>query len=182
MKPQFTPEQLREMFPGASVSTILANSNSHGHSHDGLPCNCDWDSEKGAPRERPHAPTQSPSAPPSPKAVKGVDRAEREIQNEFLAWLEHHRDRLYWISVRPDRKSTVRVGHPDVSIWGFRPPTRTTFGEKTSLLIEFKTEIGKLSGDQEQIHVWIGNIGAVKVLVCRSALEAIEQTKAHFGL
>jgi len=139
--------------------------------------------ERGTSEEAGKAPEGQESPPRASIAVKNEKKSERETQNEFLAWLEHHRDRLYWIAVRPDRKSTVRVGHPDVSIWG-RKSRYGDFGDlgPSSLLIEFKTEIGKLSDDQKEVHRWLNDLRCVQICVCRSSAEAIAAVKAHFGI
>lgn len=133
-------------------------------------------SPSNAPFPRPDAPPERSEDAPrvNTAAATGERKAEKAIAKDFLAWLAHHEDRLYWIVARSDRKSTIRAGHPDVTVFGLRD------GRFTALLIELKTATGKVSEDQRMVHAWLERIAA-PVIVCRSAMEAISQTKEFFG-
>jgi hypothetical protein len=89
---------------------------------------------------------------------------EREEQKVFTGWLDLVR--IPYVYARPDKKTTISVGWPDV----------TVLYRQQALLIEMKTPTGKLSYAQEETIAYLNESGT-PVHVCRSALEAINLTK-----
>ncbi len=94
---------------------------------------------------------------------------ERRQQKLFVSWMQLVG--LYYIQARADKRSTIRVGHPDFTI----------FHSQKVLLIEMKSDLGVLSVDQQECGLSLVNQGFV-VLICRNASEAIDQTKEFFKL
>lgn len=83
---------------------------------------------------------------------KAVSRREREEQKIFNAWLNNQvrERRLYAITPRSDKVSTIRVGHPDYTI--FCPGARM-------LLLEMKADGGRLSEEQQDCVGRIAELG-----------------------
>jgi hypothetical protein len=94
---------------------------------------------------------------------------ERRQQKLFASWLQYRE--LYYIQARSDKRSTIRVGHPDFTI----------FHNHKVLFIEMKSENGVLSTDQQECGLRLMKQGFVW-LVCHNAREAIDQTKEFFKL
>ena len=96
-------------------------------------------------------------------------RNERQAQNMFARWLTINE--IYYIQPRADIRSTVRIGHPDFSI----------FHKGKTLFIEMKAEGGTLSESQIECAETLRQRGFT-VQVCYSALEAIEATREFFSI
>lgn len=107
---------------------------------------------------------------PDPKAVqRNMLKRERDMQREFLSWCAQQQPFIYEITPQSNRKSTIRVGHPDHSI--FLPGAKALF-------VEMKTPEGRLSPEQAQR---IDELRArdYRVVVAHNALEAIQAVKRH---
>lgn len=105
--------------------------------------------------------------------VWSIARTERRNQHLFAQWLYlHERDgELVWNQARTDKKSTMRAGFPDFSI----------FKNGRTLFIEMKAPCGTLERDQlcfqqrlERQQFWF--------FVCYSAEEAIELVRQKLYL
>lgn len=99
---------------------------------------------------------------------KAQARSERAEQKTFASWLGLRG--LYYIQARTDKRSTIRVGHPDFSI----------FRAGRVLFVEMKGEGGRLSEEQEQCISELTSEG-FQVVVAHSALEAILATRHFLG-
>jgi VRR-NUC domain len=77
---------------------------------------------------------------------------------------------LYFVTPRSDKRSTIKPGHPDFSI----------FHAGKVLFVEMKTQTGRLSDEQEQC---IAELTAKRfpVVIARNALEAIQATREFVG-
>jgi hypothetical protein len=106
------------------------------------------------------------SAEAQAKYATGVERAEQKI---FSMWLTQRG--LYFIQARADRKSTIRVGHPDFSI----------FRDGRTLFLEMKCPHAQPTKEQIQCINELRTAGFEAEIV-RSAASAIETTKRYFGL
>jgi hypothetical protein len=96
-------------------------------------------------------------------------KTERAEQKIFAAWLSRHE--IYFITAQANRRSTIRVGHPDFSIF---------HGSRT-LFLEMKAPHAQPSREQIQCLNELRTAGFSAEIV-RSAASAIETTKGYFGL
>jgi VRR-NUC domain len=96
-------------------------------------------------------------------------RTERAAQKLFASWLSLRS--IYFIQARADKRSTIRVGHPDFSV----------FRDGKVLFIEMKGDGGQLSQEQEQR---IGELldQGFRVALAYSAIEAIQVTREFLGV
>jgi hypothetical protein len=67
-----------------------------------------------------------------------VARSEKLLRDQIESYLRRHD--IYYILPRHDRKTTIRVGHPDFSIWH----------KNKWLLLELKAAGGTLSHEQKE--------------------------------
>ena len=100
------------------------------------------------------------------KYAAGIERQDQKI---FSAWLSQRG--LYFIQARADRKSTIRIGHPDFSI----------FRDGRTLFLEMKCPHAQPSREQIQCLNALRSAGFEAEIV-RSAASAIETTKRYFDL
>ena len=100
---------------------------------------------------------------------RALGRREREEQKIFNTWLnvKSTERKLYSINPRSDKASTIRVGHPDYSI--FLPNARVLF-------MEMKVDGGELSKDQVQCIELLSELG-YRVEIPWSAARAISLVK-----
>lgn len=106
-----------------------------------------------------------------------VPKDERELHDQFIAWLRvHDKGPIPFIHSRMDRKSTIRSGWPDFSVF-------YAFNHKPhcSCFVEFKMPGGAISDDQNECFNELMKAG-LPVRVCYSLLEAIEFTREKLGL
>jgi VRR-NUC domain len=96
-------------------------------------------------------------------------RTERAAQKLFGSWLSLRS--VYFIQARSDKRSTIRVGHPDFSI----------FHAGKVMFIEMKSPSGQLSQEQNECRLGLSRQGFT-VAVARGAAEAIAVTKEFFGI
>jgi VRR-NUC domain len=96
-------------------------------------------------------------------------RTERAAQKLFASWLSLRS--IYFIQARADKRSTIRAGHCDFSI----------FHAGKVLFIEMKGPGGRLSPDQETCIAELIEKG-FSVVVAHSAVEAIASTKQFIGV
>lgn len=107
----------------------------------------------------------APRPAPVPLAEEIPDkhdlRAEKALQNEFEQWL---RLSGYMYRREPMHKATMApTGHPDFTLYLDRGITA---------FVEYKTETGVVSPEQEAYHTQLRALGHC-VYVCRSLPEAI---------
>ena len=104
-------------------------------------------------------------------AAKALARRETNEQRIFNTWLNNRlRERqLYPINPRSDKATTIRVGHPDYSIW---LPT----GQM--LLLEMKVAGGILRPEQIDCIERLIDLGHT-VRIPGSAAEAIDEVKKY---
>ena len=103
------------------------------------------------------------------KAMQAIGRREREEQKVFNTWLNNKlaERKLYAINPRSDKASTIRVGHPDYTV--FLPSARV-------LLLEMKVQGGVLSEDQTKCIELLSDLGYA-VEIPQSAAQAISIVK-----
>jgi hypothetical protein len=101
--------------------------------------------------------------------AKSEARTERAEQKIFSQWL--NLNQVYYIQPRPDRKSGIKVGHPDFSI----------FRAGKALFIEMKAPGGRLSEEQKRCIGELVDQG-FSVELAYSAGEAIIKTREFFEL
>jgi len=94
------------------------------------------------------------------KVQKGLIQRETDEQNQFRAWMRQME--IYEITPRSDKRSTIREGHPDHTLFHF--------GGRIQL-IEMKSPAGRLSEEQEKRHAELAARG-FEVCICRSFTEA----------
>ncbi len=102
--------------------------------------------------------------------LRGAQRQEIKEQNCFARWLDLHE----WLYLRPrsDKKSTIRRGAADFSI----------YGRGDTLFIEFKATPG-CKQSQDQIEFEQAVVGAGHTYrVVYSATEAIDVHQHFFGV
>jgi VRR-NUC domain len=101
--------------------------------------------------------------------AKAEAKSERAAQKLFASWLSLRS--IYFITARPDKRSTIRIGHCDFSI----------FHAGKVLFVEMKGPRGRLSEEQEQC---IGELldKGFRVALAYSAVEAIQVTREFFGV
>jgi VRR-NUC domain len=120
------------------------------------------------PRDREHfsrlaglnAPLLPETPPTAPAAASRLSRWERDEHRQFCAWLELHE--LPYSHSRTDVRATIQPGLPDFLV--------AVAGEL--ICIEFKTEGGKLSLEQETWRLRFEAQG-IEYHVLTLALEAI---------
>jgi len=100
---------------------------------------------------------------------KNQRKLERIEQKEFLNWARQNSEKVYVINPQSNTPSTIKVGHPDFSIY---------IDGGITIFIEMKTEEGKLSAEQEERISELRNLG-FRAIVCRSALEAVLEVKKY---
>lgn len=105
-------------------------------------------------------------------AVDLIPKDERELHDQFIAYLRSHsRGPIPFVHSRMDRRSTIREGHPDVSV----------FFAGRCVFIEFKMPGKKLSAEQVKCCNEL-TLAGCPVATCYSLLEAIEFTREKLGL
>ena len=117
--------------------------------------------------------------PASRKHVKGLTeqeageryakRSETIERKQFEQWLKLNG--LVWVGARTDKKSTIKVGWPDFSI----------FWDAKSLFGDFKSTGKTLTQDQEEVKEDLERSGFT-VHVWYSADQAIRDAKKFFQL
>src|SRR4029077_18357644 len=107
----------------------------------------------------------------SPKALEAIKRREVNEQRIVNTWLNNRlRERqLYPINPRSDKATTIRVGHPDYSIW---------LPAGQMLLLEMKVAGGILRSEQVDCIERLIDLGHT-VRIPGSAAEAIDEVKKH---
>lgn len=95
---------------------------------------------------------------------KAEQRSERASQKTFASWLGLRG--IYFIQARSDKRSTIRVGHPDFTI----------FARGRVLFVEMKSPTGRLSEEQQRCIAELTAEG-FPVVIARNALEAILATR-----
>lgn len=98
--------------------------------------------------------------------VDEVTISEKAMHEQFLAWLRVHDPPLPYVHSRTDRKSTIQVGWPDVTVF---------YGGR-AIGVEFKLPGQKLTADQEKVHAELRAVN-VPVKTCFTVIEAIEFAK-----
>lgn len=101
-------------------------------------------------------------------SAKSEARSERQSQRTFSSWLSLRE--IYFITPRSDKKSTIKPGHPDFTI----------FARGRVLFIEMKTSTGRLSDEQSQCVAELIAEGFT-VVIARNALAAIVATRRFLG-
>jgi hypothetical protein len=96
---------------------------------------------------------------------KFTARLEREMHKQFSQWLDLNG--LFYIHSRTDKRTTQRKGLPDYFVIG-----------KETLVVELKTETGRLSSEQQQILDELSQRG-VTCMVTSSVVDAIELVKCR---
>lgn len=89
-----------------------------------------------------------------------------DMHQPLLRWLKS--ENLEYIHARTDCESTIESGWPDITVIHTRLP---------ALLIELKTEKGKLSQDQDDVHSRLRSKG-YRVHVIRRIEDAYELVRA----
>lgn len=98
-------------------------------------------------------------------------KSEKEEHSQFEAWMNLHKDELYWDHSATRKGTTNRPGHPDFVVQH----------KGKCLNIEMKIKGGKLRPQQEVVHAWIRKTGG-EVHVCYSAGEAIAVVRKEFSI
>jgi hypothetical protein len=101
--------------------------------------------------------------------AKYADSAERAEQKLFAAWLTQHA--LYFFQARSDKRSTIRVGHPDFTI----------FENGRTVFTGMKKARTQPSADQICCMDMLRDRGFTTV-IAQSAVQAIELTKDFLGI
>ena len=117
-----------------------------------------------------HTPDDTPEAlarQPAPD-FKGQETKQQKIFNNWLN-LRLAERKLWPVNPRSDKATTIRVGHPDYSIW--------LPGGKT-LLLEMKVPGGTFSDTQVQAIGLLADLEH-EVLVPESAYQAIEMVRKY---
>lgn len=115
-----------------------------------------------------HTPDDTPEAlarAPQPD-LRGQETREQKIFNNWLN-LRLAEHKLWPVNPRSDKASTIRVGHPDYSLW--------LPGGKT-LLLEMKVPGGTFSDPQLEAIGILAELGH-KVQIPQSAYDAIEMVR-----
>jgi len=94
---------------------------------------------------------------------------EKEMRQHYFNWLMLRA--IPFISPRHDKKSTIMVGWPDV----------TVLRDNRALCVEFKMKGKKPRPEQQKVIEFLLQAG-IKTVVCNSFSQAITETKAHFDL
>jgi hypothetical protein len=100
----------------------------------------------------------------------GAKKAEKAIHVLFESWLMLNE--LDYVHARMDKKSTIKAGHPDFTIFG---PKGTT------VFVEIKVPGKTLSVDQMAVMLSLLRKGH-HYMVCHSDVEAINFTAPKVGL
>jgi VRR-NUC domain-containing protein len=101
------------------------------------------------------------------KIRRGLLLREKHEQDKFRAWLRMHE--VYEITPRSDKRSTIKKGHPDHSLFHFQ--ARVQF-------IEMKAPSGILSADQLERIAELKARGH-DVQICYSAEDAIRAARKY---
>jgi hypothetical protein len=101
------------------------------------------------------------------KIQRGLRLREKHEQDKFREWLRMHE--VYEITPRTDKRSTIKRGHPDHSLFHFE--ARVQF-------IEMKAPGGTLSADQLQRIAELKARGH-DVQICYSADDAIQAVRKY---
>ena len=98
-----------------------------------------WDKMSRADQAKyPCAPSLFPDLEKQAELIKKSERKEQKLFNNWINRRVHER-RLYCINPRSDKETTIRVGHPDYSLW---------LPGGQSLLLEMKVADGIFSKHQ----------------------------------
>jgi VRR-NUC domain len=106
-------------------------------------------------------------------SIRAIAATEIQEQKIFNAWLNRQlvERKLYPINPRSDKATTIRVGHPDYTL--FLPQGKT-------LLLEMKAEGGKLRSEQIDCIELLSELGH-RVEIPWSAAQAIDLVKASLS-
>ena len=109
-------------------------------------------------------------APTEPQKLKAEARTEREIakrevqeQKLFAAWLRKERraGKLYYVWPRPDKATTIALGHPDFTVW---------LSHGRVVMFEFKApDGGKHSPQQKEVAALLESLSHHVVVVHTAA-------------
>ena len=102
-------------------------------------------------------------------AERAAVKSERAEQRLFSSWLSLRG--IYFVRPRDDKKSTVRAGHPDYSL----------FHAGKVLFVEMKVPGGRLSEEQNECALKLTEAG-FEVATTYGAAEAIAKTRQFFGI
>jgi VRR-NUC domain len=102
-------------------------------------------------------------------AERSAVKSERAEQRLFSSWLSLRG--IYFVRPRDDKKSTIRTGHPDYSL----------FHSGKVLFVEMKVPGGRLSEEQNECMMQLRKAGFT-VVTAYGAAEAIAKTRQFFGI
>jgi len=115
-----------------------------------------------------------PAADPTEDRSKWWAGPEKELQEIFATWLEHHE--IECIHSRTDQKSTIESGWPDFTCLKTGPD-----GVPRVCMVEFKNRDGKLRKDQVTVIDRLMD-RSLPVLVTGDFAEACDFVRAHLAM
>lgn|SRR5262249_1637565 len=113
-----------------------------------------------------HTPDDSPEALARQPDFKGQELREQKILNNWLN-IKLRERKLWPVNPRSDKATTIRVGHPDYSIW---------LPRGIHLLMEMKVAGGKLSPEQLYAIGLLAELGH-EVRIPQGAFQAMKMVE-----